>query len=393
MMKLEKLKKEIQEEVEAHRRELIDLSLKIHSNPELAWQEHKSAGWIADFLEENGFEVERGICDLPTAFRAHYGRGKPVIAFMAEYDALPDVGHGCGHNIICASAVGAGIAAKLVADQIGGKILVMGTPAEERLGGKIVMADNGAFDGIDVALMLHPRGQGNPVGLLHLTAISLDVEFWGKSSHAAAAPWDGVSALEALVLAINNINALRFHIKDRSRIAGIITDGGKFPNVVPEHAAAIYMIRAANDVYLDELCEKVLDCFKGAALSTGARLDYRWGLRCSAMRHNPVLIELWTDNMQTLGRRINEISDTGGSTDMGNVSVIVPSIHPFIAMSSGLLALHSTEAAVAAASDAGMEALIDGAKALAMTAADVISQPETLSQIKEEFLNPKHWNR
>jgi len=206
-MELEKLKKEIQAEVEAHRQELIDLSLKIHANPEVGWQEEKSSGWLADYLEKNGFKVERGICDLPTAFRARYGQGKPVIAIMAEYDALPGVGHGCGHNIIGTIAVGAGTAAKLAAEQAGGTILVFGTPTEECLGGKVVMAEKGAFDGIDAAMIVHPRGKYNAVGVQFLAMISLDVEFWGKSAHASSAPWDGINALEAMIQSFNGINS------------------------------------------------------------------------------------------------------------------------------------------------------------------------------------------
>ncbi|MBA7613603.1 N-acetyldiaminopimelate deacetylase [subsurface metagenome] len=386
-MELEKLKKEIQAEVEAHRQELIDLSLKIHANPEVGWQEEKSSGWLADYLEKNGFKVERGICDLPTAFRARYGQGKPVIAIMAEYDALPGVGHGCGHNIIGTIAVGAGTAAKLAAEQAGGTILVFGTPTEECLGGKVVMAEKGAFDGIDAAMIVHPRGKYNAVGVQFLAMISLDVEFWGKSAHASSAPWDGINALEAMIQSFNGINSLRQHIKNKARIHGVITDGGKVANVIPEHSAGAFMVRATEDAYLDELREKVLNCFKAAALSTGARLEYRWGQRCSAMRFNSVLTQLWADNIQTLGRRADGFLEIGGSTDMGNVSVIVPSMHPFVAISPEPVPLHSTEFAAVAASDAGMEGLIDGAKALAMTAADVIGQPETLSRIKEEFLN------
>ncbi len=386
-MELEKLKKEIQAEVETHRQELIDLSLKIHANPEVGWQEEKSSGWLADYLEKNGFQVERGICDLPTAFRARYGQGKPVIAIMAEYDALPGVGHGCGHNIIGTAAVGAGIAAKLAAEQAGGTILVFGTPAEECLGGKVVMAEKGAFDGIDAAMIVHPRGKYNAVGVRFLAMISLDVEFWGKSAHASSAPWDGINALEAMIQSFNGINSLRQHIKNKARIHGVITDGGKVANVIPEHSAGAFMVRATEDAYLDELREKVLNCFKAAALSTGARLEYRWGQRCSAMRFNSVLTQLWSDNMQTLGRRVDGFLEIGGSTDMGNVSIIVPSMHPFVAISPEPVPLHSTEFAAVAASDAGMKGLIDAAKALAMTVADVIGQPETLSRIREEFLN------
>jgi len=386
-MELKKLKKEIQEKVETHRQELVDLSLKIHANPEVGWQEEKASGWLADYLEKNGFKVERGICDLPTAFKARYGQGKPAIAIMAEYDALPGIGHGCGHNIIGTAAVGAGIAAKLAAEQVGSTILVIGTPAEELAGGKVVMSERGAFEGVDVAMMVHPRGEHNWLGLRNLAMINLEVEFWGKSAHASSTPWDGVNALEAMVQSFNGINSLRQHIRNNARIHGIITDGGRAANVVPEHSAGVFMVRATNDAYLDELSEKVLNCFKAAAVSTGAHLEYRWGSRCSAMRHNYTLIQLWANNMQTLGRRVQAIGDEpAGSVDMGNVSTIVPSIHPFIAISSVPLPPHSTEFAAAAASGAGMEAVTDGAKALAMTAVDIISQPKTLSRIKEEFL-------
>ncbi len=388
-MELEKLKEKIQEEVEVHRRELIDLSLKIHANPEVGWQEEKASGWLTDCLEKNGFQVERGICNLPTAFRARYGQGKPVIAIMAEYDALPGIGHGCGHNIIGTAAIGAGIAAKLAADQIGGTISVFGTPAEELLGGKVIMAERGAFEGIDVGMMLHPRGKYNWLHIRHLAVINLEVEFWGKPAHAASAPWNGINALEAMIQSFNGINSLRQHIKDNARIHGVITDGGKVANIIPEHSAGLFMVRAIDDAYLDELSEKVLNCFKAAAVSTGARLEYRWGLRCSAMCHNFVLLQLWADNMQTLGRRVDEGEEPAGSVDMGNVSAIVPSMHPFIAISPERLTLHSAEFATAAVSDAGMEALIDGTKALAMTAADVIGLPEALSRIKKEFLNAR----
>jgi amidohydrolase len=384
---MEKIKKDIQNEVQMHQQELVEVCLKIHANPEVGWKEVKSSRLLSDYLERRGFEIDRGICDIPTAFRAQYGRGDPVIAFMAEYDALPEIGHGCGHNIIGTAAVGAGIASKFAADKFGGTILVFGTPAEEYVGGKVIMAERGAFKGIDVAMMVHPRTQLNLVGLRHLAVISLDVEFWGKAAHAAAAPWDGISALESLILAFNNINALRFHTRDRSRISGVITDGGRVPNVVPDYSAGKFSIRAPDDASLDELCEKVLDCFKGAALSTGARLEYRWGMKCASMRHNLALIQLWTHNMQALGRKVDGVLDTGGSTDMGNVSMIVPAMHPFIAISSKALTLHSAEFADAARSSEAMEALIDATKALAMTAADVISEPETLSRVKEEFFD------
>lgn len=383
---LENAKIKVQEDVESHRQELIDLCLKIHDNPEVGWQEEKSSGWLAGYLEKNGFKLERGICDLPTAFRASYGQGKPVVAFVAEYDAVPGTGHACGHNIIGTSAAGAGVAAKLAAEQFGGTILVMGTPAEERLGGKVIMVEKGAFDGIDAAMMVHPWYEYNWKGITATAIITLDVEFWGKIAHGAADPWNGASALQAMISAFNNINALRLHIKDKSRIAGVITDGGKVANIIPEHSAGNFFIRAAEDAYLDELREKVLNCFEAAALSTGTRLEYRWGFRCPTVRTNSTLVDLWKNNFEALGHKVDEFIETSASTDLGNVSHVVPSIHPFVDIASQKISVHSAEFAAAAASDRGMQALIDSTKSLAMTAVDVIAQPETLSRIKEEFL-------
>ena len=385
-MELEKLKAKIREVIDVKRQELIDLSLRIHANPEVGWKEEKASRWLADYLEKNGFEVERGICDLPTSFRASYGEGKPVIAFLCEYDALPDIGHGCGHNIIGSAGVGAGIAAKSFVDQFGATILVMGCPAEELLGGKVIMVEKGAFDDVDVAMIMHPSVEGkNWLGSRTAANIFLDVEFWGKEAHAAVDPWSGTSALEALILAFNNINGLRLHVKDRGRISGIITDGGKAANVIPGHAAGIFMVRSPEDKYLGELREKVLKCFEGAALATGVRLEYRWGMKCDAMQDNSTLLQLWKKNLEILGRKVDEVWENSGTLDMGNVSVFVPSIQTYLSISSGPVPFHSNELAAAAISDAGKQAVVDGAKALAMTALDVMARPEALSLAKEEL--------
>lgn len=385
-MELENVKKDIVDRVEKYRKELIALSLQIHGDPEVGWYEDKASGWIVDYLAKHEFKTERGICDLPTSFRATFGQGKPVIAFLAEYDALPDIGHGCGHNIIACSAVGAGIGAKVISEQTSCTIVVIGTPAEELLGGKVIMTERGAFNGIDVAMMVHPRAQHSPVGLKHLAAISLDVDFWGKAAHAASAPWEGLNALEAMIQSFVSINSLRQHMRERSRVHGIIKDGGKAPNVIPEHASGTFMIRAVDDLSLEKLCGKVLECMRGAAISTRTRLEYKYGLKCSAMQHNSVLVRLWADNMRALGQKVDSITESPGSIDMGNVSRIVPSIHPFIAISSDPVAPHSIEFANAAASDVGNNATIDAAKALAMTAADVIFNPTNLEEIKKEFV-------
>lgn len=377
----------IHQNVDNQRPGLEKLGIQIHENPELGWEEENASRWVSHYLEKGGFRIERGICELPTAFRASYGRGKPVVAFLAEYDALPEIGHGCGHNIIAGAAAGAGLAARSIADQVGGTIIVMGCPAEELLGGKVIMVERRAFDGIDVALMVHPvAGGDNWAGFNSTASVSLEVEFWGKESHAAADPWDGINALEALMLAFNNINAFRQHIRERGRINGIITDGGKAPNLIPEHSAAAFIIRAHTDPYLEELRGRVVNCFEGATRATGARLDYRNGLKCAAMQSNLTLLELWRKNLEILGLKVGKIVDNSASTDMGNVSITLPSIHAFLSISPDPIPFHTREFAAAAASVLGKRAVLNGAKALAMTAADVITQSEILSHIKQEFM-------
>ncbi|GAH88159.1 unnamed protein product, partial [marine sediment metagenome] len=233
-------------------------------HPELGFQESRASAWLTQYLEENGFSVERGICELPTAFRASYGEGKPAIAILAEYDALPKMGHACGHNIIAASAVGAGIASKKAIDKFGGNILVIGTPAEELYGGKAIMAERGAFDHVDIAMIVHP-GAHDAAAIQSLACQSVEVEFFGKAVHAASRPEKGINALEAMLQSFSAINSLRQHIKDKARIHGIITDGGEAANIVPAHSAGLFIVRAEDDSYLDELKQRVINCFAGAA--------------------------------------------------------------------------------------------------------------------------------
>ncbi|MGD8501779.1 MAG: amidohydrolase, partial [Phycisphaerales bacterium] len=261
------LKSRVINEIENYRDELKDLSLQIHGNPELAFQEEKAASWLTDYLQGKGFSIEKGICGLATAFRATYGKRKPAIAFLAEYDALPKLGHACGHNIIATSAVGAGIAAKLAADELGGTVQVLGTPGEELYGGKVYMVRKGAFKSVDAAMMIHPAGL-NTATTKFLACHTLEVEFFGKPAHAAARPEAGINALEAMLMSYSAINSLRQHIRDSARIHGIITDGGEAPNIVPAHTAGHFIVRAAEDSYLDELKERVINCFVGAATAT-----------------------------------------------------------------------------------------------------------------------------
>jgi amidohydrolase len=387
----EELKASLIAEIDAHRQQLSELSLKIHSNPEQAFQENQAVTWLTEYLEGNGFSIERGICGLATAFRGSYGQGKPVIAILAEYDALPKVGHACGHNLIATSAVAAGIASKPAIDRFGGSILVIGTPGEELYGGKVIMINRGAFDGVDIAMMVHP-GVVNTATTQFLACQTLEVEFFGKAAHAAARPEVGINALEAMLQSFAAINSLRQHIKDKARIHGIITDGGEAANIVPAHSAGSFIVRAEDEVYLDELKERVINCFVGAAMASGARLEYRWGeVRYASLRNNLTLARLFRRNLQSLGRKVHLFDPTNrfGSSDMGNVSQLVPSIHPSVAIAPMEITVHSPEFASAAASEAGLKGLLDAAKALAMTVVDLVANPGIVTRIKEEFRRGK----
>jgi len=384
----EELKAQIISEVDAHRDQLSELSLEIHSNPELGFQEVKAAAWLSQYLGENGFSIEQGVCELPTAFRGSYGQGKPAIAILAEYDALPNLGHACGHNIIGACAVGAGVASKLAIDRFGGSILVIGTPSEEQGGGKMIMAERGAFSDIDIAMMVHP-GVHDTAVVQALACEALEVEFFGKAAHASARPHMGINALEALINSFTAINSLRQHIRDKARIHGIITDGGEAANIIPDHAAARLLVRAEDDAYLDELKQRVINCFIGAAAASGARLEYKWGdTRYAPLRNNLTLARLFQQNMQLLGREMQftHPNDALASTDMGNVSQLVPGIQPFVAVAPVEVSTHSPQFASAAASESAVRGLLDAAKALAMTVVDIVASSEIVIKIKGEFL-------
>jgi amidohydrolase len=379
-------KAKVREAVELQRQQLIRLSLNIHDNPELGLEEEKASAWLTGYLEDSGFSVERGIAGLSTAFRATYGRRSPRIALLAEYDALPGIGHACGHNIIGTSATGAGVASRPIIDQLGGSVVVLGTPAEEGLGGKIDMAKAGAFQGIDAAMIVHPDVR-NIITIQALACSTLDVEFFGKPAHAAAQPYEGINALEAMILAFTSINSLRQHMREGGRVHGIITDGGEAPNIVPAHSAAVFLVRALDNNYLEELKDKVVNCFTGASVASGARLEYSWRDKAYApMKNNATLAQLFSQNLESLRRNVEAFQPQFGlgSTDMGNVSQLVPSIHPTIAIASPEVLIHTPEFATAAASEAGHEGLMDAAEAMAMTVLDIL-QPGVLDKIKQDF--------
>jgi len=383
------LKQRATAEIERRRDELIATSLDIHANPEIAFEEHRSAAKLADFLEANGFAVERGICQIPTAFRATFGAGEPRVAFIAEYDALPGVGHGCGHNIIGTASCAAGIAVRPLVGETGGTVLVIGTPAEEAAGGKVYMAARGAFDDLTCAMMVHPGNRDTAVAQA-LACLELDVEFEGRAAHAAARPDAGINALDAMVAAFANVGLLRQQLRDSARVHGIITEGGQAVNVIPHHTAAKLLVRTEDDGYMDaELKPKVLACFEGAAKATGCGLKHHWGeeSRYKTMRTNMALAGAYQANVESLGRTVvsPESNRSMGSTDMGNVSQIVPGIHPAIAVAPQNVAIHTTDFREFAASESGHAGLMDSAKALAMTGIDVLVDGALRESMWAEF--------
>jgi amidohydrolase len=383
------LKARVVEEVESQRDSLLDISHRVHDNPETGFQEEKATGLLCDYLQKQGFRVERPFCELATAFRATTGEQRPRIAFLAEYDALSGLGHACGHNLIAASAAGAAVAVGRVVSETGGSVAAIGTPAEEVYGGKAIMAGRGAFDGLDAAMLVHP-GSRNLALTAALACATVNVEYFGKEAHAASRPEAGVNALDALIIAYNAIAALRQHIRDSARVHGIITDGGQMPNVVPNHAAGVFLARAEDEAYLKDLKSRVIACFEAGATATGARLEYRWDeVEYAPLRANASMADAFRRNLTALGRPVKEPPTPRalGSTDVGNVSVLLPTIHPSIRVSPREVNIHTAAFARLARSKEGDKALLDAAKAMAMTAVDILVDAGLRQRMWEEFRN------
>jgi len=367
----------VKQKLDSIRAGITDLSHRIHSNPEEGFAETKAAEWTARMLEDAGFEVQRGICDLPTAFSAKAGKGPLRLCFCAEYDALADIGHACGHNIIAAAAVGAGIAAATVADALGLTIAVIGTPAEENgdTGGKILLLERGAFDGMHAAMMIHPA----PFDVLTpkvIAATMFDVHYTGKEAHASAFPEMGINAADALTIAQTAIGLLRQHIPSTTRIHGIVTHGGDAPNVVPAHTTARYIVRGDNLSELEQLRPRVYKCFEAGALATGCKVEIVGGEKpYSEMIHDPDIAGCFKHNSELLGRCFPDIGAAQqkvvASTDMGNVSLAVPSIQPMIGIDSFPAVNHQREFTAHCITAAADQALFDGALAMAWTAVDL----------------------
>ena len=388
MMNVTDLKQRALATIDAHSAELIQLSSTIHANPELAFQEMQSAAYLSDTLERHGYAVTRGVGTLATAFRAeHPGQASgTTIALLAEYDALPDIGHACGHNIIGTAAIGAAIGVRAVMNDLPGNVVVIGTPAEEGGGGKIILLNNDAFAGVDAAMMVHPSGR-TMVDRRSLASVRLNIEFTGRAAHAAAAPEDGINALEAVILTFNNVNAMRLHLKPEARVHGIILHGGSAANIIPDFASAQFSVRAASQKYANEILQRVIACAQAAGIATGATLNHSVKPGYAEMIPNPVMAKLFAENWRTLGIEVQPVrpNERMGSTDMGNVSQTVPALHAYIAIGPETLPGHTPEFRDAAVSPAGHAGLLQAAKGMAMTAIDLLSDAALMQAAQNEF--------
>lgn len=383
---VEAVKQQIVEHVQALHPRLIQLSHRLHDQPEIQFEERQAAAWLSDMLAEAGFAVERGVAGLETAFVATYGCGAPVVAFLAEYDALPKLGHACGHNLIASWAIGAALALRQTLGGGAGTLRVIGSPAEEGGGGKVTMAGAGVFRGLDAAIMMHPR-DATYLDRGSLAVTPYLVEFHGTSAHASSQPERGVNALDAVLQLFFSVNAMRQSLKPHTRIHGVITHGGDAPNVIPDYAAAKFLIRAREQAYLEEIKQRFLRAVEAAALATGATSQVAEGISYQQRVSNAALIEVFRDNLTIFGHRYDTPpADAGvGSSDVGNVSQLVPTIHPYFQICEPGVSNHTPQFAAAARSARADELLRDGSAILACTGADVLLRAEVRERIKETF--------
>lgn len=369
--------------------DLESLSRRIHDHPELGYQEVKAAGWLADFLERQGFAVERGVAGVETAFRGTLGSGDgPTIAILCEYDALPAIGHACGHNVIAAAGVGAGAALAAVRDRLPrGRVQVIGTPAEEGGGGKIKLIRGGVFQTVDAAMMIH----GFDRWIMHqdlLGIVRCGFEFTGKAAHASADPWEGVNALDAVIQTFNNVSMLRQQVRPEARIHGIVNNGGAAPNIIPEFASATFYVRAADIDYMWALQKRVIACAEGAARATGCTLKVieQRDNAYEPMKRNATLLDLFRANARTLGVvESPESRDRMGSSDIGNVSQVLPAIQPMVQIAPEGTPIHSRAFEEAAVKPLARNGLLASAKIMAMTACDLLANPTLVKDARREF--------
>ena len=365
---------------------LLTLSHKIHANPEIAWHEFESSDAVSKTLSDHGFEVVEQVAGLPTAFRAEYGSGDLTVALCAEYDALPGLGHACGHNIIASSSVGAAIALAAVADELKIKVVVLGTPAEEGGGGKIIMLERGAFDGIDIAALVHPGPVdvefAEPFAVRHIA-----VKYSGKASHAAAYPEQGINAADAFTIAQVAIGLLRQQLPSTVRVHGVMTRGGEAPNAIPEVTQGRWYVRATSTKLMEETFDRIAKCFEAGALASGCELEiHDESQPYSEFTNHPNLNEIYKSNAESIGRVFYDndprIKMNRASTDLGNISKVIASIHPYIGVNSGSAVNHQKEFATACITADADQAVLDAAKAMAMTLVDIASDSALREYVK-----------
>lgn len=382
-------KKKIKQIISELRPELQKLSEYIYEHPELGHEEVKSSKAHVELLEKHGFQVEYPYLGIETAFRAVY-KGKkegPSIAYLSEYDALPGIGHGCGHNLLGATDTGAGIVLSKLVDDIGGTVIVLGTPAEETNGDKVTMADADTFNDIDVAFCTHPS-DGYYASGTSMAMEAIDFRFYGKTAHAAASPFEGKNALDACINFFNNVSSLRQQIHPTARVHGVIKDGGEAANVIPDYTRAEFYVRAMDMPYLNELKEKVIRCAEAGALAADCRMEWEhYEASYKNLITNETLSSLYNEKMQELGiDMITEERDSMGSMDMGNVSQVVPAINPYFEITNGkAVSAHTTEFRDCTLTEEAYQAMEKTIEALTLTATELITDPEKLAQVKEEF--------
>ena len=374
--------------VEARAEQLLDISHRIHQNPELGFEEYFAHDLLAGAAENAGLAVQRQAYGVETAFAARAGSSGPLVAILCEYDALPGIGHACGHNIIAASGLGAGLAAAEVVEELGGRLLILGTPAEEGGGGKVRLIDGGALEGVDAAIMLHPAGL-ELAEMQTLAVQQLHARYHGRAAHAAAAPHVGRNALDGAVLGYVAAAALRQHIAPDERLHGIFTNGGQKPNIVPAYAETNWYVRSPTTARLEVLKERLAACLTGGAGAAGVDLELDWAdYSFQEVRSNAPLVGLWCANAAALGRHPQQPAPGRtviGSTDMGNVSQLVPSIHPMIAVAPPEVAIHTESFADYARSASGDRGVIDGAKTLAAVAIDYWGNESIRTAVAADF--------
>ncbi|MGI8906667.1 MAG: amidohydrolase [Candidatus Sumerlaeaceae bacterium] len=381
---LQALKRRVVERVESLRDQILATSRHLHDNPELSGEEYESAKLLAGRAEANGFAVEHGIAGLPTAFKAvkapasTNGECKPRIAFLAEYDALPVVGHGCGHNMIGTAGTYAAIGLAAISDELPGQVELFGTPAEETVGGKIIMLEAGAFEGVSAALMMHP-GIYNEVAYSSLACISVQVEFRGRSAHAAASAWKGINALDAMIQLFVNVDMARKQLPPSVRMPGVILSGGERANMVPDYTKGQFSLRGKDKEEADLVYAKFIECAKAAALATGATMtQHIEGYPYYDMRPDPVLADLYHDNWMELGgEEPHTDPKPHGSLDIGNLSHQFPCLHPSVRITyDESIGGHTHEFREATITDFGNEQLVRAIKALALTGLEAMYRPD-----------------